>query len=155
MKIEAIKMNEILSDDNDIYQTVMIVSNRARQVIDKRFLEQINLDEIEDTDELIQFSAQGSSDSDGDSINFIWYSSLDGEILRTSAIMGEAILSQGTHIITLRVTDSQGEYTEQSIQISVSLSAESFDSDDSTLSSLSFLVTTLLVVTISQIKRKY
>ena len=106
-------------------------------------------------DELIQFSAQGSSDSDGDSINFIWYSSLDGEILRTSAIMGEAILSQGTHIITLRVTDSQGEYTEQSIQISVSLSAESFDSDDSTLSSLSFLVTTLLVVTISQIKRKY
>ena len=106
-------------------------------------------------DELIQFSAQGSSDSDGDSINFIWYSSLDGEILQTSAIMGEAILSQGTHIITLRVTDSQGEYTEQSIQISVSLSAESFDSDDSTLSSLSFLVTTLLVVTISQIKRKY
>ncbi|MFL2926570.1 MAG: S8 family serine peptidase, partial [Candidatus Poseidoniales archaeon] len=106
-------------------------------------------------DELIQFSAQGSSDSDGDSINFIWYSSLDGEILRTSAITGEAILSQGTHIITLRVTDTQGEYSEQSIQISVSLSAESFDSDDSTLSSLSFLVTTLLVATISQIKRKY
>jgi len=58
MKIEAIKMNEILNDDNDIYQTVMIVSNRARQVIDKRFLEQINLDEIEDTDELIQFSKE-------------------------------------------------------------------------------------------------
>ncbi len=106
-------------------------------------------------DELIQFSAQGSSDSDGDSINFIWYSSLDGEILRTSAIMGEAILSQGTHVITLRVEDSQGEYSEQSIQISVSLSAESFDSDDSTLSSLSFLVATLLVVTISQLRRKF
>ena len=58
MKIEAIKMNEILTDDNDIYQTVMVVSNRARQVIDKRFLEQINLDEIEDTDELIQFSKE-------------------------------------------------------------------------------------------------
>ena len=58
MNIEAVKMNEILSDDNDIYQTVMIVSNRARQVIDKRFLEQINLDEIEDTDELIQFSKE-------------------------------------------------------------------------------------------------
>jgi len=58
MKIEAIKMNEILSDDNDIYQTIMVVSNRARQVIDKRFLEQINLDEIEDTDELIQFSQE-------------------------------------------------------------------------------------------------
>ena len=58
MKIDAIKMNEILTDDNDIYQTVMIVSNRARQIIDKRFLEQINLDEIEDTDELIQFSKE-------------------------------------------------------------------------------------------------
>lgn len=58
MKIEAIKMHEILSDDNDIYQTVMVVSNRARQVIDKRFLEQINLDEIEDSDELIQFSKE-------------------------------------------------------------------------------------------------
>ena len=58
MKIEAVNMNEILSDDNDIYQTVMVVSNRARQVIDKRFLEQINLDEIEDTDELIQFSKE-------------------------------------------------------------------------------------------------
>ena len=58
MKIEAIKMNEILSDDNDIYQTVMIVSSRARQVIDKRFLEQINLDEIEDSDQLIDFSKE-------------------------------------------------------------------------------------------------
>ena len=105
-------------------------------------------------DELIQFSAQGSTDFDDDLINFIWYSSLDGEILRTSAVVGEAILSQGTHIITLRVTDSQGEYSEQSIQISVSLSAESFDTDDSTLSSLSFSLTTLLIVTISQIKRK-
>ncbi len=106
-------------------------------------------------DESIQFSAQGSSDSDGDSINFIWYSNLDGEILRTSAILGEAILSQGTHVITLRVEDSQGEYSEQLIQISVSLSVESFDSDDSNLSSLSFLVSTLLVVIISQIRRKY
>tara|TARA_B100000029_G_C17482067_1_gene925904 strand:- start:633 stop:914 length:282 start_codon:yes stop_codon:yes gene_type:complete len=58
MNIEAIKMNEILKDDNDIYQTVMIVSSRARQVIDKRFLERIDLDEIEDTDELIQFSKE-------------------------------------------------------------------------------------------------
>lgn len=58
MKIEAVKMNEILSDNNDIYQTIMIVSSRARQVIDKRYLEQINLDEIEDTDELIQFSKE-------------------------------------------------------------------------------------------------
>ena len=35
MNIEAVKMNEILSDDNDIYKTVMIVANRARQIVDK------------------------------------------------------------------------------------------------------------------------
>jgi len=58
MNIEAVKMNEILSDDNDIYKTVMIVANRARQIVDKRFLEQINLDEIEDSDQLIDFSKE-------------------------------------------------------------------------------------------------
>ena len=58
MKIEAIKMNEILSEENDIYQTIMVVSNRARQVIDKRFLDRIDLSEIEDSDELIQFSKE-------------------------------------------------------------------------------------------------
>ena len=58
MKIEAVKMNEILSDNNDIYKTVMIISNRARQIVDKRFLEQINLEEIEDSEELVQFSKE-------------------------------------------------------------------------------------------------
>ena len=56
--IEAIKMNEILSDDNDIYKTIMIVSKRARQIIDKRFLDQVDLEEIEDTEELIKFSKE-------------------------------------------------------------------------------------------------
>ena len=57
-EIEAIKMNEILSDDNDIYKTIMIVSKRAKQIIDKRFLEQVDLEEIEDTEELIKFSKE-------------------------------------------------------------------------------------------------
>ena len=56
--IEAIKMNEILSDDNDIYKTIMIVSKRARQIIDQRFIDQVDLDEIEDTEELIKFSKE-------------------------------------------------------------------------------------------------
>ena len=56
--IEAIKMNEILSDDNDIYKTIMIVSKRAKQIIDKRFLDQVDLEEIEDTEELIKFSKE-------------------------------------------------------------------------------------------------
>ena len=58
MNIEAVKMNELLSNDNDIYKTVMIVASRARQIIDKRFLEQINFDEIEDSEQLVDFSKE-------------------------------------------------------------------------------------------------
>ena len=58
MKIEAVKMQDITKDENDIYATIMIISNRARQIIDKRFLNQINLDEIEDTEDLVQFSKE-------------------------------------------------------------------------------------------------
>ena len=58
MNIEAVKMNELLSKNNDIYKTVMIISNRARQIVDKRFLERVNLDEIEDSEELIDFSKE-------------------------------------------------------------------------------------------------
>ena len=58
MKIEAIKLKDILSNKADIYTTVMVISNRARQIIDKRFLEQVNLDDLEDSEELIQFSKE-------------------------------------------------------------------------------------------------
>ena len=105
-------------------------------------------------DEEIQFSSQGSNDPDGDLLEFIWYSSLDGEFLRTSNIIGEAILSQGTHIITLRVEDSKGEYDEQSVQIVVTLSEDSFDSEDSLLNSLNFLGCIVLITIISLLKRK-
>jgi len=58
MKIEAIKLKDILSNKADIYTTIMVISNRARQIIDKRFLEQVNLDDLEDSEELIQFSKE-------------------------------------------------------------------------------------------------
>ena len=105
------------------------------------------------SDEEIQFSSQGSNDPDGDSLEFIWYSSLDGEFLRTSNIIGKALLSQGTHIITLRAEDSKGEYDEQSVQIIVTLSEESFDSEESLLNSLSFLGSIVLITIISLFRR--
>ena len=58
MNIEAIKLNDIISDDTDIYASIMIISNRARQIIDKRFLDQINLEDLEDSEELVQFSKE-------------------------------------------------------------------------------------------------
>ncbi len=58
MNIEAIKLNDIVSDETDIYASIMIISNRARQIIDKRFLEQINLEDLEDSEELVQYSKE-------------------------------------------------------------------------------------------------
>ena len=58
MNIEAIKLNDIVSDETDIYASIMIISNRARQIIDKRFIEQINLEDLEDSEELVQFSKE-------------------------------------------------------------------------------------------------
>ena len=106
------------------------------------------------SDDIIEFSAQGSTDPDGDSVIFIWYSNLDGELLRTSNIMEVSSLSQGSHVITLRVEDSMGEYDEQSIQITVSLTEDSFETDESTLISPSFLFSSIIFVVISLVSRK-
>ena len=85
---------------------------------------------------------------------FIWHSNLDGEILRTTNMIEAASLSQGTHIVTLRVEDSEGKYDEQSVQIVVSLSDESFDSEESPLNSVSLLVSTVCIATVSLLRRK-
>ena len=47
-----------------------------------------------------------------------------------------------------------GEYDEQSIQITVSLTEESFESDESTLISPSFLFSSMVIVAISLASRK-
>ena len=58
MNIEAVKMNELLSEENDIYKTIMIVANRARQIIDERYIEQVDLEDIEDSEQLIELSKE-------------------------------------------------------------------------------------------------
>ncbi|MDB4126095.1 DNA-directed RNA polymerase subunit omega [Candidatus Marinimicrobia bacterium] len=90
-KIEAVKMNELLSDENDIYKTVMIIAKRARQVIDKRFSEQIDLDEIDDTEELVQISKE-----DFDKVKPIMkaYNEFLGEELKWSDMISSADSSE-------------------------------------------------------------
>ena len=58
MNIEAVKMNELLSEENDIYKTIMIVANRARQIIDERYVEHIDIEDIEDSEQLIELSKE-------------------------------------------------------------------------------------------------
>tara|TARA_Y100001970_G_scaffold183162_1_gene222770 strand:- start:7784 stop:8056 length:273 start_codon:yes stop_codon:yes gene_type:complete len=58
MKIEAVKLHDIINSETDIYTSIMIISNRARQIIDQRFLKQVDLEDLEDSEELMQFSKE-------------------------------------------------------------------------------------------------
>ena len=110
-------------------------------------------DEFRD-DEAIRLSSQGSSDPDKDDLQFIWYSSLEGEIFSSTNLIGEIYLSQGTHIITLRVEDPSGAFDEQSVQIIVSLSEESFDSDTGLLNSVGLISSVMLLLVVTILRKR-
>ena len=52
MKVQAISMSNLFDKCDDIYTSVMIVAQRAKQIIDKRV---IPIDENEDVEDSIQF----------------------------------------------------------------------------------------------------
>ena len=52
MNVQAIPMSNLIEKCNDIYTTVMIIAQRARQIIDQRV---IPIDENEDVEDSIQF----------------------------------------------------------------------------------------------------
>ena len=54
MKVEAISFAKFFSNKNTIYKNIMIVSKRARQIIDKRYMKIEALKNIEDTEQLIE-----------------------------------------------------------------------------------------------------
>tara|TARA_Y100000590_G_C15356834_1_gene877323 strand:- start:234 stop:509 length:276 start_codon:yes stop_codon:yes gene_type:complete len=54
MKVEAIPFAKFFSNKNTIYKNIMIVSKRARQIIDKRYMKIEALKNIEDTEQLIE-----------------------------------------------------------------------------------------------------
>ena len=58
MKIEAVKLNQLLSKGSDLYRTVILLSKRARQIIGLRFDDQIDMEDIEDSEDLKQLSKE-------------------------------------------------------------------------------------------------
>ena len=74
-----------------------------------------------DSSQIIQFSSQGSTDMDEDELLFTWSSSLDGELFTTPNFFAEIFLSDGVHLITLTVSDSNGGSDAVSVQITVLL----------------------------------
>ena len=105
-----------------------------------------------ESDQIIQFSSQGSMDSDGDELLFTWSSSLDGELYTTPSFFAESFLSDGVHLITLTVSDSNGGSDSVSVQITVILVTES--SESPILPAFNFVSVLLALTFISFIRRK-
>ena len=106
-----------------------------------------------DSGQSIQFSSQGSSDSDGDDLFFIWSSNIDGELFTTSTFFVEVSLTDGIHLITLRAQDSNGGYDEVSVEVTVLLIA-SESINNNPIPSLSVLFVLSIIVLVSLMKRK-
>ena len=53
MNVKAVQMSELFEKCDDIYRSVMITAQRAKQIIDKSI---IQIDENEDVDDSIQFA---------------------------------------------------------------------------------------------------
>ena len=54
MRVESIPFGKFFSNKNTIYKNIMIVSKRARQIMDERYSKVESLKSIEDTDEIIE-----------------------------------------------------------------------------------------------------
>ena len=53
MDIRAISFKKFLKNKNDVYKNVNVVAKRARQIIDKRYDKVLAMQNIEDTDQLL------------------------------------------------------------------------------------------------------
>ena len=54
MKVEAIHLNKFLKKTDDIYENVVVAAKRARQIIDSRAIDFDALDDVEDSNELVE-----------------------------------------------------------------------------------------------------
>tara|TARA_A100000164_G_C21568821_1_gene612999 strand:+ start:201 stop:479 length:279 start_codon:yes stop_codon:yes gene_type:complete len=52
MNVEAVSFKKFYKNKENIYKNIMILSKRARQIVDKRFIEMEALINIEDSDQL-------------------------------------------------------------------------------------------------------
>ena len=52
MNVEAVSFKNFYKNKENIYKNIMLISKRARQIIDQRFMEMETLLNIEDTEQL-------------------------------------------------------------------------------------------------------
>lgn len=73
--------------------------------------------DVYDTRTPVDFNGSASSDQDGDPLSFTWTSNVDGFL--SSKLTFTALLSQGSHRITLYVNDGHGHNVSARISITV------------------------------------
>ena len=58
MNIKAVPLNKFFKNKESVYKNIMIVAARARQIVDERYEKVAAMDDIEDTDELIELEVE-------------------------------------------------------------------------------------------------
>jgi len=58
MKVEPVPFRKFFKNKETIYKNIMLVAKRARQIIDKRYIKIEAMQNIEDTEQLIEFEDQ-------------------------------------------------------------------------------------------------
>ena len=58
MKIKAVPLNKFFKNKESIYKNIMIVSKRARQIIDTRYQKIAALNNIEDSDDIVELQPE-------------------------------------------------------------------------------------------------
>ena len=57
MKIKAVPFKKFFKNKENIYKNIMIMSKRSRQIISERYQEISALNNIEDSDEIVEFDS--------------------------------------------------------------------------------------------------
>ena len=64
MKIKAIPFKKFFKNKENIYKNIMIMSKRSRQIISERYEKVAALNNIEDSDELVEFDSSIDHDQE-------------------------------------------------------------------------------------------
>ena len=68
MKVEPVPFKKFFKNKETIYKNIMIIAKRARQIIDKRYVKIEAMQNIEDTEQLVELEDQDFEESKSISI---------------------------------------------------------------------------------------
>ena len=90
MKVEPVPFRKFFKNKETIYKNIMLVAKRARQIIDQRYIKIEAMQNIEDTEQLVELDDQDFEESKSISI------AMD-ELLKNDIEYSEALSEQDNH----------------------------------------------------------